>query len=804
MPLWANLHFLGGRSARRFSITPTDRGTPMTSRKRWKSLPNYVQELIIAVVSTMMFYGLANHYDLYEYLHDVVAKYNDIGERYYLPLDELFVVALFVVPYLGLFAWRRWSEVKRLLHEREQDLREVRAAKDQAELANRSKSEFLANMSHEIRTPMNAIIGMTELVLDSDLTHEQKENLEIVRTSSQSLLQIINDILDFSKIEAGKLELASTQFSLQRVLSDTVKSLSVRANEKKLELACRVAPDAHDALIGDPHRLRQVLVNLLGNAIKFTQQGEIVVSADSESLEDNQVRVHISVRDTGMGISKDQQRRIFEAFTQVDGSSTRRFGGTGLGLAISTRLVSLMGGHLWVDSEPGKGSTFHFTIVFQHDELAENSQSTPPRELYGTRVLIVDDNATNRMILEEAVTNWQMSATCVDTGPAGLEALRGASASEKPFHLVLLDAVMPEMGGFEVAARIKADPALSSSAILMLSSADVDADASRCRELGIARSLRKPIGTHELHEAIVAVLSGAPVKTTPARTSPGPAAEDVPRWNILLAEDNIVNQRVAASILKKKGHFVQPVNNGKEALEALACERFDLVLMDVQMPEMDGFETSRAIRKREEQSGQHIPIIAMTAHAMKGDRERCLDAGMDDYLAKPVEPKALYAVVDSWGMWARTGNPQPRTGAVAATSAPAESPIRREDWNPKSPIVADSEVFDLGSLRARVENDLELLDELVELYFSSSPLLVAEIEAAVSERNAEKLVRGAHTLKGVLRNMCATNCADAAFELEKLAKANELEHADESLAALKNEYERLNVVLKDTVKGAAV
>ncbi len=641
----------------------------MVSQMRWKNLPDYVQELVLIAFSTVMVYGLANHYDAYDYLCGKVAAYNDVAEQYNLPLDELFVVAIFLVPSLGLFAWRRWWEVKSLLTEREQDLCDVRIAKEQAESANRTKSEFLANMSHEIRTPMNAIMGMTDLLLDSNLSGEQRENMQLVKTSSQSLLQIINDILDFSKIEAGKLELTPTEFSLEKVLSDTVKSLSVRAHEKQLELACRVAPSPRDALVGDPLRLRQVLVNLIGNAIKFTQQGEIVLSAESEMTDDGLVRVHFAVRDTGIGISKEQQQRIFDAFTQADGSSTRRFGGTGLGLAISTRLVALMGGHIWVDSEIGKGSTFHFTANFGLNEAAANLLPARRGELAGVRVLIVDDNATNRLILEEAVKGWQMSATCADGGVSALEAMHGAAIMGKPFQLVLLDAMMPEMDGFEVARRCKDDARIASATILMLSSADVDSDAARCRETGVSRYLRKPIGLPELHDAMTAALGGkadSAVSNPPAAAPPG--GETVTTWNILLAEDNVVNQKVAVSILQKKGHFVQAVSNGNEALEAHACERFDLVLMDVQMPEMDGFEATGAIRARERRTGRHIPVIAMTAHAMKGDRERCLAAGMDDYLAKPVEPKALYAAVDSWGAWARAGHAQPSNTRTARSS----------------------------------------------------------------------------------------------------------------------------------------
>jgi two-component system sensor histidine kinase/response regulator len=768
----------------------------MFTKERLKSCPAYVVDLGMIALTTIVVYSISNHFDIYDFLHDQISKYNHIASRYDLQLDELMVVAIILVPALGIFAWRRWSEVNTLLTERERDLSEVRAAKEQADSANRTKGEFLANMSHEIRTPMNAIMGMTDLVLDSDLNDEQRENLEIVKTSSQSLLQIINDILDFSKIEAGKLELASTEFSLGKALHDTVKSLSVRAHEKHLELACRVAPGTPDALIGDPLRLRQVLVNLVGNAIKFTQQGEIVVSAESETLDDGQLRVHFAVRDTGLGIPPEQQDRIFEAFTQVDGSSTRRFGGTGLGLAISTRLVALMGGHIWLDSAIGKGSTFHFTATFRSD--TENKLSKPARrvELAGMRVLIADDNATNRLILDEAVSGWHMIATCVDGGASALEAMRSAAKLGKPFQLVLLDMMMPEMDGFDVVRHCKADPVVAEATIIMLSSADADSDAARCRELGITRYLRKPVSVSELYDAVTAAFTAESTKTELIHRPVVHAVENATRWNILLAEDNVVNQKVAVSILQKKGHSVQAVSNGKEALAALACERFDLVLMDVQMPEMDGLAATRAIRCGEQLTGQHIPIIAMTAHAMKGDRERCLDSGMDDYLAKPVEPKTLREIVDSWGSRSRTGNPRPQA-SDAYEPCPQPAP-------PQATDVVESEVFDFAGLQARVENDLELFNEMIELCLSSSPLLVTEIESAVAARDGIKIASGAHTLKGALRNMCATTCAEVAFELEKLGKANDFERADQSLATLKHEYARLQAVLNNVAKGVGV
>ena len=753
-------------------------------KKQLKAIPAHTFELaFIALSAIAVFFG-ARATNVAALLEVELQKLDATIDTLF---DEVFIVFVYLALAFGVFAVRRWRDASKLLKERDTTMSNLKLAKEQAESANRAKSEFLANMSHEIRTPMNAIMGMTDLALDGNLSDEQRDNLQTVKTSSQSLLLIINDILDFSKIEAGKLHLDSVDFDLRKVLSDTVKSIRVRAHEKHLELAYQIASATPHGLIGDPLRLQQVLVNLIGNAIKFTQQGEVVLKIESELMVGDQVRLHFSVRDTGIGISPQNQRKIFEAFTQADGSSTRRFGGTGLGLAISTRLVGLMGGHIWVDSELGKGSTFHFAATFPSSKEVALQPRLATMDLADLRVLIVDDNATNRLILEEAVSEWRMRPTCVDNGPAALETLKRAAELGTPFTLMLLDAMMPDMDGFEVARHCKADPMLADTTIMMLSSADSDGDAARCRELGIARYLRKPVSTPDLHEAILVAIGRAPPKKS--TTPPSPANKDAPaqRLNILLAEDNVVNQRVAIGLLERRGHAVQPVGNGKEALDALACERFDLVLMDVQMPEMDGLEAAAAIRRKEQETGEHIPIIAMTAHAMKGDRERCLAAGMDDYLAKPVDPKELRAVVERWGP-ARNGN------GLQKANEPAKIVLQE-----KRPIPTD--VFDIAALRARVEDDLELLAEMIDLYLSSSPLLLVELESAVASTDGERVTRAAHTLKGVLGNMCASTCAEAALELEKIGTAGDFAHADQSLATLKHEFKHLQAVLTEVAQG---
>jgi len=552
----------------------------------------------------------------------------------------MLMVLMILIPALTIMLWL---------------MRRLRAAREQAETASRAKSEFLANMSHEIRTPMNGVVGMTELLFDTEPTAEQREYLQLVRASADSLLTVINDILDFSKIEAGRLQLDPIGFNLRDCIEEVIKTLALRAHQKDLEMTCELASDLPVYVVGDPGRLRQIIVNLVSNAIKFTERGEVGLEVTQEHANSDQVVLHFKVRDSGIGIPKNKHKAIFESFTQADGSTTRRYGGTGLGLTISTKLVALMEGQIWVESEPGQGSCFHFTVHLgvATDPLPRSS----PNEalLAGTTVLIVDDNATNRRILMDTVQRWEMQAT----GAAGAEdALRLMSEAQergRPFQLLLSDVHMPDVDGFRLVEQIRKHDTLVFPLVLMLTSGGQRGDGARCRELGVSGYLTKPVRMAELKEAIMALLAHKDA------SSPVGADSLVTRYSIraarvqsaapvrvLLAEDNIVNQRLALRILEKEGYEVVVADNGRKAVEAWAEHRCDVILMDVQMPDMDGLSAAAAIREREKTTGEHVPIIAVTAHAMQNDDQWCLSSGMDAYISKPFRARDVVELIEKY------------------------------------------------------------------------------------------------------------------------------------------------------------
>ena len=548
---------------------------------------------------------------------------------------------------------------------RKQVEKDLLDAKERAEAASRAKSEFLANMSHEIRTPLNGVMGMTDLALETSLTREQREYLDTVKTSSEALLVVINDILDFSKIEAGRIELDALEFDLRDCLESALRTISVRADEKGLELLCEVAPEVPEVVKGDAGRLRQVVINLVGNAIKFTDVGEVAlrVQADVEHGADG--LLHFTVSDTGIGIPEDKCDAIFAPFAQADTSTTRKYGGTGLGLTISNRLVAMMGGAMWVRSEVGKGSHFHFTAHLTAASAKEINVGAPapPEVLRGVKVLVVDDNRTNRRILEGMLRHWEMKPVTVESGELALAQLSEAHEAGEPYRLVLTDMHMPKMDGFALVEQIRERPELSTATIMMLTSAGHRGDAARCKELGVSAYLLKPIRQSELREAIARVLGAEkPQGAIPllTRYSLQDAREPGSSLKLLLAEDNLVNQRLAVRLLEKRGHRVVVAANGVEVLAALKKESFDVVFMDVQMPEMDGMEATAAIREEEKGTGEHVVVIALTAHAMKGDREKCLAAGMDGYLSKPIRPQELDDVLENY-----LKNRQTKLGALA-------------------------------------------------------------------------------------------------------------------------------------------